>query len=152
MSAVLLELPMAPSMNTYWRRGPNRSPRAPTGAMVTHLTKEGREFRRQVRLTWLAQPIRRSLAGSLSVRAWIWFARPGSDVDNRIKPTLDALAHAGVFENDNQVAYVAFRRMTERRRPATMIVHVEPDGADPMSFSEIWESLRLLRQVPEPRR
>lgn len=139
--SILLELPMAPTMNIYWRRGPNRSPRAREGSVVTHVTKEGRKFRKEVYLCWLAHRPRTPLSGAVAVRAWIWFARHGSDVDNRIKPTLDALEEAGVFENDRQVSSVSFRRMDETRRPAVMLVHLERDVGARTSFEDLWKSL-----------
>lgn len=139
--AILLDLPIPPSMNQYWRRGPNRSRTAPAGAVVTHVTKEGRAFRKDVAAAWIAQRDRMPLSGPLVLRGWIWFSRRGSDVDNRIKPLLDALEEAGCFENDRQVASVSFRRMDQTMTPGALIVHVEHDAGCRTSYAELWAAL-----------
>ncbi len=138
---ILLDLPIPPSMNQYWRRGPNRSRSAPPGSTVTHVTKEGRAFRKEVWAAWLAHKPRTPLCGPLIVRGWIWFERRGSDVDNRIKPLLDALEEAGCFENDRQVAKVSFERMEATMKPGALIVHVEPFRGSRATYNEIWRAL-----------
>lgn len=136
---ILLDLPIPPSMNSYWRRGPNRSRAAGPGATVTHVTKEGRQFRKDVSAAWIAQRNRTPLAGPLVVRGWIWFERRGCDTDNRIKPLLDALEAAGVFENDVQVAALEpFRRMDQTMKPGAMIVQIEHDRGCRLSYREVW--------------
>lgn len=120
-----LELPLPPSMNQYWRRGPNRSPRA-RGGVVTHLSREGREFRREVELIWLASRDRTMFEGPVFVFAALWFPTRASDVDNRIKPTLDAMEHAGVYRNDRQVARLEFYRagILGRKRKGLMLIEI----------------------------
>ena len=122
---VQLELPLPPSMNTYWRRGPNRSPRAKY-PVVTHISAEGRKFRNDVELIWLAQRDRSELQGYLTVFAAFWFPTMASDIDNRIKPTLDALAHAGVYANDRQIGHVELLRAgtVGRKRKGCMLIEI----------------------------
>ena len=139
--SILLDLPIPPSMNSYWRHGPNRSRTAPDRATVTHISKEGRAYRKEVAAAWIAQRNRTPLSGPLALRGWIWFSRRGSDVDNRIKPLLDALEEAGCFENDRQVASVSFRRMDETMTPGALIVHVEHDTGCRASYADLWAAL-----------
>ncbi len=144
---VRLELPLPPSMNTYWRRGPNTSPRA-KGGVVTHISSEGRKFRRDVELIWLAQRDRSELRGYLSVFAALWFPTLASDVDNRIKPTLDALEHAGVYANDRQVARLELYRAgtVGRKLKGCMLIEIGPHEWNPETVAEFkaatkWEEL-----------
>lgn len=127
MSIVRLELPLPPSMNTYWRRGPNRSPKAKY-PIVTHISAAGREFRRLVKLVWYGQRGRRQLAGTLYVYGALWTPTLASDVDNRIKPVLDALEHAGVYGNDRQVADLQFCRAgtVGRGNEGCLLIEVGP--------------------------
>ena len=124
---VRLELPLPPSMNTYWRRGPNRSPKAKY-PIVTHISAEGRVFRRHVKMILLAQRGRQPLKGHLYVFAALWTPTLASDVDNRIKPALDALQHAGVYANDNKIADVQFIRggTVGRKNKGRMLIEVGP--------------------------
>lgn len=123
---VRLELPLPPSMNVYWRRGPNRSPKAKF-PVVTHLSAAGRAFRRHVKLIWSAAP-GKQLAGPLYVFGALWFPTLASDVDNRIKPVLDALEHAGVYRNDRQVADLQFFRAgtVGRGNEGCLLIEVGP--------------------------
>lgn len=94
-----IALPYPPSINHYWRRvGPR-----------TLISREGRRFREAIILSVLMA--RRTgllpdkpLTGRLSVSL---AARPPDrrirDLDNLLKPTLDALQHAGVFDDDGQI-------------------------------------------------
>jgi len=145
---ILLDLPIPPSMNDYWRPGPNRSRTAAEGSRVMYVTSKGKKYRKEVTAEWIAQRNRRPLSGPLFLRGWIWFERRGSDVDNRIKPLLDALEEAGCFENDRQISAVFFRRMDATMKPGSVIVHVEPDAGDRVrsidaraSWREVWAAL-----------
>lgn len=145
--SILLDLPIPPSMNSYWRHGPNRSRTAPEGAVLTHVSKEGRDYRKEVAAEWIAQRNRTPLSGPLVVRGWIWFSRRGSDVDNRIKPLLDALEEAGCYEDDGQVAWVSIRRMDQTMKPGALIVHVEHDVGCRASYAVLWAALSSGRRI-----
>lgn len=109
-SIVRLELPLPPSANRYWRMGPNRAKNAKY-TVVTHLSSEGREYRRLVRMVWLSRRAgREQFTGPVYVFGALFLRTKASDVDNRIKPALDALEAAGVVENDRQVAELTFFR------------------------------------------
>jgi len=124
---VRLELPLPPSMNVYWRRGPNRSPKAKF-PVVTHISAAGRAFRRHVKLIWQAAPRRTKLTGPLYVFGALFPPTLASDVDNRIKSALDALEHAGVYGNDRQVVDVQFYRAgtVGRGNEGSLLIEVGP--------------------------
>lgn len=89
-----LTLPWPPSVNTYWRTY--------NGRML--ISAKGREYRNAVGTQVIVQRGSKHLTGSLVVVIEAW--RPDKrrrDLDNLLKATLDALAHAGVYEDDSQV-------------------------------------------------
>ena len=96
---ITLELPFPPSVNHYWRHvlfG---------GSIRTIISKPGKIFRNAVIQAVKAQNMGLMLAGRLSVR--VILCPPDDrirDVDNfGGKALLDALTHAGVWRDDNQV-------------------------------------------------
>ena len=89
-----LTLPYPPSINHYWRRvGPR-----------TLISREGRAFRRNV-CALLGGGGRRPPLGGRIALAMDAFPpdRRRRDLDNIQKPVLDALEHAGVYEDDSQI-------------------------------------------------
>jgi crossover junction endodeoxyribonuclease RusA len=90
---VILTLPYPPSMNTYWRRNGPRY----------FVAKAGQEFRAQVVALCMASGLR-TIAGP--VRMSITLV-PGDrrrrDIDNVLKPLLDALTHGKAWDDDSQV-------------------------------------------------
>lgn len=93
MTPLRLELPFPPSMNHAWRRVGNK----------TIISKSGRQYREDVAYACLVQRAKR-IDGRLGVHILL---RPPNrvrrDVDNFCKQTLDALTHAGVWEDDSQI-------------------------------------------------
>jgi len=88
-----LHLPYPPSVNHYWRR---------VGAK-TLISREGRRFREEV-VAKISQRKVRAISGP--VRVHILACRPDKrrrDIDNILKSLLDALGHAGVYEDDSQI-------------------------------------------------
>lgn len=97
-----LLLPYPPTMNHYWRRGRHG----------TFISADGRNFRRSVGIIAAADRVP-MLTGPLAV--FIRMTPPDRrrrDIDNILKPLLDALQHAGCYEDDNQI-----EQLTIRRRP-----------------------------------
>ncbi|QHB31856.1 RusA family crossover junction endodeoxyribonuclease [Yersinia canariae] len=100
-----LTLPFPPSVNSYCR-APNKGPLA-----GQHLiSAKGRQFRTEA-LACILEQLRRvpkSITGHVAVT--INFYPPDQrirDMDNYLKTPLDALTHAGVWVDDNQVKKMA---------------------------------------------
>ena len=94
-------LPYPPSMNTYWRNFRGR----------TIIGKPGREFREAVIQFVIDNNIPKFGDKKLKITLIL---RPRDkrkiDIDNRIKAVLDALEHAGVFDDDFQVDHIEMIR------------------------------------------
>lgn len=93
MKVYELILPLAPTINHYYgARGSKR-----------YIKQEGEEFRWRVLAAVKSAKIPLMTGRiSISIRVYPRDKRM-QDIDNRIKATLDALQHAGVFANDSQV-------------------------------------------------
>jgi crossover junction endodeoxyribonuclease RusA len=89
-----ITLPFPPTVNTYWRKWNNR--------MV--ISEKGREYREVVGDLMTIQG--KIFHSTKLLRVDIKAYRPDKrrrDLDNLLKATLDALAHAGVYEDDSQI-------------------------------------------------
>lgn len=97
-----LTLPWAPSVNTYWRRVGNR----------TILSKRARVYRGDVAKAFMMYPGHVLWATERLTVAITAFPpdRRLRDLDNVLKGLLDALAHAGVFSDDNQIDRIEITR------------------------------------------
>jgi crossover junction endodeoxyribonuclease RusA len=118
-TTITYRLPWPPSVNSYWRRGNN----------VTYLTKKAREFRNEVCHNILNsdEPVDDMLTGRLAVHLELTLPdRRKRDIDNHIKAAVDALEHAGVFEDDEQIDDLRVTRL-----------HVEPPGACDVTIVEL---------------
>ncbi len=115
---LVLELPMAPTANNHYAtivvgKKPRRI-----------ISKEGKRFRTVV--AWYCRQLNvPRCRGELKVQGFLFFQTRAGDTDNRIKPTLDALESAGVFQNDSQVVHVDFRRVRSREpKPGRMVIRI----------------------------
>jgi Holliday junction resolvase RusA-like endonuclease len=99
---VTLELPYPPTANTIWRTGKNRA-----GRSWTYLNPKYVAWKKEADAMFVQQnragTVGQSLIGPFEVH--LTFStkkrRSNSDIDNRIKPCLDALQRFGVIENDS---------------------------------------------------
>ena len=94
MKEVMLTLPFPPSTNTYWRRSGNH----------IHISNKGRQYRHDV-----IAIIEHEQCGTFDdarVRVTMQLIPPTKrkyDVDNFSKALLDAITHAGVWNDDEQI-------------------------------------------------
>ena len=90
-------------MNTYWRRVGHK----------TIISRGGREFRTKVCAMLAGDGPRKPPAGGRIALLMDAFPpdRRRRDLDNLQKPTLDAMQHAGIYEDDSQVDLLITRRM-----------------------------------------
>jgi crossover junction endodeoxyribonuclease RusA len=105
-------------MNHYWRRvGPR-----------TLISREGRTFRTNVCALLGGGGPRKPPAGGRIALAMDAFPpdRRRRDLDNLLKPTLDALQHGGMYEDDSQVDLLVVRRCEPDRPDGHVAIHVEP--------------------------
>lgn len=88
-----LELPWPPSMNHYWRNVAGR----------TLISKAGREYRQRI-IDQAAAEGWGALAGPVKVHiVALPPDRRRRDLDNMLKPMLDALTHAMLWTDDSQI-------------------------------------------------
>jgi len=107
-------LPYPPSVNHCWARNKN-------GGM--RLTDAGKEFRLSVQLV-VNRAGAPKLSGRLSVEI---IASPPDkrrrDLDNTLKATLDALQHAGLYADDEQIDDLRICRAAPKK-PGSLLVRV----------------------------
>jgi crossover junction endodeoxyribonuclease RusA len=91
---VLLNFPWPPSVNTYWRT-------LPAGRVI--LSAKGRDYRNEVCEYVIAEGVRHHTE-RLKVEIYAFVPdRRRRDLDNILKALFDALEHAGVYEDDEQI-------------------------------------------------
>ena len=97
-------LPWPPSINHYYgerRRVKCAVCRQFNKVPPRFLTKKAKEFRRNVELMLYDEPGFRD--AKLAMRIDWYPPRNVGDIDNNLKPLLDALEHAKMFDNDRQI-------------------------------------------------
>ena len=104
-----LTLPLPPTANLYWR-----TIRSGKGCR-TLVSEAGRAYKDRAELLGKAQ-CREKLLGPVRVDLIIYFPNRCGDLDNRIKPTLDALQGVAI-KNDSQVVALSARRMIDKENP-----------------------------------
>lgn len=100
---VIFDLPLPPSMNTYWRNFRGR----------TILSKAGRQFKSDVCECVIDQKVPKLGISRLKVLIYLHPKdRRKIDLDNRLKACLDAMQNAGVFDDDEQIDHLTIQRAT----------------------------------------
>lgn len=124
---VVFDLPWPPSVNTYWRHTViNRRPRV-------LISKKGREYRKAV-LSSIGLK-HKKIHGRVSV--WIGANAPDRrprDLDNLPKAILDALTHAGVWGDDEQIDQLTIVRQPIVKGGGVRVVisdELEPERITP---------------------
>lgn len=98
----MITLPYPPSVNHYWRHFRGH----------TVISREGRTFRQNVCALLAGNGPRKPPAGGRIALYMDAFPpdRRRRDLDNLQKATLDALQHAGEYEDDSQIDLLVARR------------------------------------------
>lgn len=97
---IKLSLPWPPSVNHYWFQNGNRR----------FIGKKGVDFRKAVAEAVAEQG--KKLSGRLMVAISLFPPdKRRRDIDNPTKAVLDAMQHAGLFDDDEQIDYLSVQRM-----------------------------------------
>jgi crossover junction endodeoxyribonuclease RusA len=93
-----IKLPLPPSINHYWRMARGRF----------YISDEGKLFRMRTASLWGQ---REKMDGKLAIDIRVFPPdRRRRDVDNVVKPLLDALQHAGAYNDDYQICNLHIER------------------------------------------
>jgi crossover junction endodeoxyribonuclease RusA len=115
-----LELPWPPSVNHYWLYSVRRSGRK--SFVNVRIGDAGLEFRAKV--IELIRPAGDALKGRLSVKFYVHAPdKRRRDLDNVLKAANDALTHAGVWLDDEQIDELTVIRR-EKVKGGKMIVEI----------------------------
>lgn len=127
-------LPYGPTMNTYWRTWV----RAGSTHAMTYVSDKGKVFQERVKDIVHAKAPGLKLTGRLAINV---LASPpdkrARDLDNLLKPTLDALMYAGLYEDDSQFDAIFIRR-GQVIKGGSMLVQIIQDNHAPGSVSELF--------------
>ena len=100
MNTIKLTLPYPPTVNHYWGQLGSKK----------YLGKKGKEFREAVFIC-VYNARKGTLNGRLHMEVYLYPPdKRKRDVDNVLKPLLDALEHAGLYENDSQIDKLCITR------------------------------------------
>jgi crossover junction endodeoxyribonuclease RusA len=98
---IVLKLPYPPSMNAYWLASGHRR----------YISKRGMKFKQAV--VDYVQEYNISKLGNIPLEIEIWLhprSKQLMDIDNCVKPILDACQDAGIFDDDVQVEELLVKR------------------------------------------
>lgn len=108
-NSIAIELPFPPSVNTYWRTF--------RGRMI--ISAKGREYR-EYAIACIGRTTKRE--GRLRVSLVLYPPdKRRRDIDNYSKALLDAMTHAGAWEDDSQIDELLVRRGEIRKDGAVEV-------------------------------
>jgi len=115
----VLNLPLPPSVNTYWRANGKRR----------FISKEGMLFRENVIDYCIDNKVPSFGDKRLQFQVTLYPRdKRIQDIDNRIKALWDALADAGVFDNDEQIDVLMVQRGEIRKGGGCLVMIDEIDA------------------------
>jgi crossover junction endodeoxyribonuclease RusA len=98
---LVLNLPLPPTVNHYLK----------SSGFRRYLSKAAIEFREKVSDYVAEYNVPKLGTARLEMQVTLYFAtKRRQDIDNRIKALWDALAHAGVFDDDSQIDVLFLQR------------------------------------------
>jgi crossover junction endodeoxyribonuclease RusA len=110
-----IELPWSPTVNTYWRTARGR----------TYISAKGKAYREEVIARVQALDLPKPLEGRLTVHIWAYPPdKRRRDLDNLLKALLDALEHAGMYLDDNQIDDLRIERRPMSPPDGRIVVHI----------------------------
>lgn len=109
-------IPFPPSTNRLWRHWNGR----------TLLSAQGRAYRAAVGQAALTQRPARfgGVPIALTIHAWLPDKRR-RDLDNLLKAAQDAMAHAGIYDDDSQIVDLRIRRAGIDRANPRLEIYLE---------------------------
>ena len=111
-----LTLPLAPTINSYWRStttatGSSKRTTRTHSPIKVYVSQKGQLYRAEVIALVRQAKANKKLECRLQVFMEINPAdKRVQDIDNRIKAALDALTHAGVYVDDSQIDRLIVQR------------------------------------------
>jgi crossover junction endodeoxyribonuclease RusA len=121
---MLLYLPYPPSINHYYRTVPVKT-RTKRVSCQPKISKEGRTYRQAI-VKLIEDLDVAKVDGRIGVRLQV---HPPDhrrrDLDNVQKPLLDALKHAGMYEDDSQIDWLLTERMPVTDQAGMVVATIE---------------------------
>lgn len=110
---LVLNLPLPPSVNHYWGTHGHRR----------YVSKAGVEFKEQVQDYVMEYRVPKLGAARLEMKVVLHPKnKRKQDIDNRIKALWDALADAGVFDNDEQIDILLVERGVIKKGGGCLVI------------------------------
>ena len=121
---LVLNLPLPPTVNHYLK----------SSGFRRYLSKAAIEFREQVSDYIAEYNVPKLGTARLEMQVTLFFAtKRRQDIDNRIKALWDALAHAGVFDDDEQIDVLIIHRGVIKKGGGCLVMIDTLDAKHPLS-------------------
>ncbi|UNU74133.1 RusA family crossover junction endodeoxyribonuclease [Moraxella nasovis] len=112
-----LVLPMPPTVNQYWRSASNGFAKG----VKVYLSKQAQAYKHEVYQIVKKAGLDIRTDKRLKMYVMLNFKdKRKNDLDNRMKGLLDALTHAGVYQDDSQIDKLIVERGIEKTNAVTV--------------------------------
>ena len=120
---LVLSLPLPPTVNHYLK----------SSGFRRYLSKAAIEFREKVSDYVAEYNVPKLGTARLEMQVTLYFAtKRRQDIDNRIKALWDALAHAGVFDDDEQIDVLIIHRGVIKKGGGCLVMIDTLDAKHPL--------------------